>query len=143
MKTWYQADKALNPIDSWGCYVISIVNLDQLVAEKEYTAKQVLELWIKNYQEEDIDIESTVKDPNGLLEDLSGMLTFLGKYDKNYLPALGEYEILEFYNPKTEIIHFVVGDGKGKCLIDPYLNSNTVKNGYVRSKRIFKLKEKV
>lgn len=143
MKTWFQTDKELSPIREWGCLIISMVNLDQLVSEKEYTAKQILELWIKNYQEKDIDIESTVLDHNGVMEDLSGMLIFLGKYDKNYLPALGEYEILEYYNPKTEIVHFVVGDGKGKCLIDPYLNSNTVKNGYVRSKRIYKLKEKV
>lgn len=140
MKYWTQDDKFINPIRSFGCYLVSLVNLATHISKKEFTASQILKAFYKDWQVDgDIDIETTVLDPAGVLEEFGVKMKFMGKYDASYMPAGGEYEILEFYNPATDIIHFVLGDGKGKCLVDPWPNSVTVRNGKLRSKRIFKL----
>ena len=139
MKYWTQIAKELNPISTWGCYYISLVNLASLITGKEFTAKQIIESWNKDYNEKDTDIESSCLNPVGILKEYGVTATFLGPQDKFYQCKENEYEILEYFNIKTLIVHFVLGDGKGNVLFDPYPNSNTVKNGVLRSKRIFKI----
>lgn len=133
-----QTDQAINPMSQWGCYFCSILKLAEIVSGKEFTAKEVLAVWSKNGREDDIDIEATVLDPQGLCDDLPGGLKFLRREGASYFVKPGELEILEYFNPKTGVIHFVVGDGMGVCAWDPWENSRTVREGYVRSKRIYK-----
>ena len=49
----------------------------------------------------------------------------------------GEFEILDWYNPRTGKRHFTAGNGHGYVTYDPMGESLTVKEGFLRSKRIF------
>ena len=135
-----QDDNRLNPLKTWGCYFISLANLASHVTGKRFIEKDILKGWFKNWQEDDIDAESTIIDPSGVLEDFGLYADFLVKKPADYLPGKNEYEILEYFNQRTGYIHFVLGNGRGECLIDPLGASVTVKEGKVRSKRIFKLR---
>jgi hypothetical protein len=140
MKYWTQDDKYINPLRSWGCLYVSLVNLAIHITGKQFTASQILKAFYKDWQVDgDVDIESTVLDHEGVLTEFGVIAKYMGKYDASYAPSGDEYEILEYYNPATTITHFVVGDGKGKCLIDPWTNSVTVRDGKLKSKRIYKL----
>jgi len=141
MKLWTQNDKNLNPIQEWGCYYISIVNMVSIATNVDFSASEVIIKWFKNYKDDgDIDIESTILDPDGIIEDFCGKnkVIFVGKRDANYVCNNDEYEILDYFNKRTGYTHFVLGDGKGKCMIDPFPGSRTVREGDVRSKRIYK-----
>jgi hypothetical protein len=135
-----QTDPKVNPIHNYGCYYISILYIDEEVSGKVLAPNDIVKVWFKNWNEGDMDVETTILDPNGLCEDLSGKLEFMGKYPATYMPAGNEREILRFVHPTTGMVHFVVGDGKGKCKFDPFENSRTVREGKVESKRIFRIK---
>lgn len=135
-----QTDERLNPIRTWGCYFCAILALDEQVYGKPYSPEEILRLWFKNWTEDDLDIESTVKNPQGLLDDLSGKLEYVGKRGPEYQTARDEWEILLFYNDRTGYTHFVLGDGHGRCAWDPIKNSVTVREGRVIGKRIFRRK---
>jgi len=135
-----QTDERLNPIRTWGCYFASICALDEQVYGKPYTIGEILRIWFKNWTENDLDIESAVNDPQGLLDDLSGKLEYVGKRGPDYTCQPGEYEILVFYNDRTAYTHFVLGDGHGRSAWDPILNSVTAREGRVVGKRIFRRK---
>jgi len=59
-----------------------------------------------------------------------------------YCPRPGEREILRFERPDPEggdpLAHFVLGDGQGRCLWDPWGESETVRVGIIVSKRILR-----
>lgn len=48
-----------------------------------------------------------------------------------------QFEILEYYNPNTKLGHFVCGNGHGIVTYDSLGESVTVRDGYLKSKRIF------
>jgi hypothetical protein len=135
---FYQNDEKINSVHRWGCYFCSILAMDELVSKVKFTDKEVMDLWGKNFKEGDIDIESTILDPQGLCNDLKAQLKFMGKYPATYTPSSDELQILVYHNDITAITHFVLGDNKGSVLYDPYPNSRTVKEGKVIGKRIFK-----
>jgi len=54
----------------------------------------------------------------------------------------GEVEILYFEAP-GDLQHFVVGDGSGNVVWDPYGESKTVRTGKLVSKRIFEIRKVV
>jgi hypothetical protein len=135
-----QTDHLINPMEAWGCYFCSILALSEKVSGYHYPAKEVLSIWSKSGHDGDVDMEATVLDPQGLCDDLKGNLKFLRREGASYLCKQGEYEILEYFNPKTGVIHFVLGNGRGGCEWDPWENSRTVRDGYVRSKRIYGVK---
>jgi len=132
-----QNDERLNPISTWGCAFCSLLYHIEKVIGRLFTPKEILELWIRNYQEGDIDIESSMEKWQGVINDITDRLTYLGHFSANYVPAEDELEILLFQRPDG-FKHFVVGDGKGGVEWDPYENSRTVREGEVVSKRIFR-----
>ena len=132
-----QNDERLNPISTWGCAFCSLLYLLEKVTGITFTPKSILSLWIKNYSEGDIDIESSMNDWQGVITDMTDSLVYLGHFSANYVPAENEYEILLYQRPDG-FKHFVVGDGKGGVEWDPYENSRTVREGAVISKRIFR-----
>ena len=135
-----QTDERLNPIRTWGCYFCSILAMDEDVYGKPYTVNEILDIWFRNWTENDLDIESSVQNPQGLLDDLSGKLEFVGKLGPEYQTKPEEKEILVFHNERTNYTHYVYGDGYGRCKWDPILNSVTVREGRVIGKRIFRRK---
>lgn len=135
-----QTDERLNPIRTWGCYFCAILALDEQVYGRPYSPEEILRLWYKNWTEDDLDIESTVRDPQGLLDDLSGKLIFDGARGPEYQTKRDEWEILQLYNDRTGYKHFTLGDGHGRTAWDPILNSITAREGRVIGKRIFRRK---
>lgn len=49
-----------------------------------------------------------------------------------------EFEILQWYNPRTGLKHFTAGNGYGYETYDPLGTSVTVKEGFLQTKRIFR-----
>ena len=137
-KTQRQDDKWLNPFRSWACYFQSILAANEKVGMPAKTAVETLKLYFELWNEGAIDNETTILKPDAICQKLGGYLKFMGKYPKEYRPASDEIEILDFYHEGTGVTHFVLGDGNGRCEWDPWLNSNTVRNGKLRSKRIYK-----
>jgi hypothetical protein len=135
-----QNDPEVNMLGRFGCYFFSILYLDQKVSGKEYTPIEINKVWFKNWNDGDMDVETTILNPNGLCKDLSGQLEFVGKYPASYKVGLGEYEILRFVRKSDGYVHFVVGDGNNKVEFDPWENSRTVREGYIESKRIYRVK---
>ncbi len=134
-----QNDPEVNPINKYGCYYMSMVYLDEKVSGNKYTGNEIVGRWFKNWNEGDMDVETTILDPSGVLEDFSGLLEFVGKKPASYTPGPMEYEILRFVRPDG-YVHFVVGDGTGQVEWDPWENSRTVREGKIESKRIFRVK---
>jgi hypothetical protein len=82
--------------------------------------------------------ELLVLDKNKLLI-LAGIdMKYLGSFDpKSVEKKSGVFFIGEFYNPSTRFTHFVGLDENLKCEYDPIANSNTVKNGFLKTVRVF------
>jgi len=63
---------------------------------------------------------------------------------KHYRPVdelalKGQFEILYWYNPETDLHHFTGGNGAGIRTYDPLGESITATQGHIESKRIFNL----
>lgn len=115
-----------------GCYFLSILRQAEIITGRTYNPIEEYEKSLeKNYIGEDC----FVKQPAKILSDLTGMNFTVSKQNKNYALEKNEYEVLYFVNDATG--HFVLGDGKGNVLFDPYGKSKTVKEGAIESKRVF------
>ena len=132
-----QNDERLNPISTWGCAFCSCLYIIEKVTEKTFSPKEILNLWFLNLAEGDIDIESSMENWQGVINDVVPGLKYLGHFSPNYVPSHDEYEIL-LYEREDGYKHFVVGDGQGCVEWDPWENSRTVSEGKLTSKRIFK-----
>jgi len=79
-----------------------------------------------------------------LLSTLTGEKYTMTKEDADYKCKLDEVEVLRYEWTETKIGeskvhgHFVLGDGTGRVFFDPFGESQTVKNGKLVSKRIFR-----
>lgn len=141
-----QTDKYLNPIDAWGCAFVALHALWEKVSGVMIPQKKVLEVWIKNWNEREIDLESTIKSWQGVLNDFLAFggprIVYLGHVGADYIPQVNEEELLLFQRPGAE--HFVYGKydyalSKDVVVWDPYENSRTVKEGVIVSKRLFRV----
>lgn len=82
--------------------------------------------------------ELLILDKNKLLT-LAGLdMKYLGSFDPKAVEKKhGVFFIGEFYNETTKFTHFAGLDKNLKCEYDPILNSKTVKNGVLKSVRVF------
>lgn len=82
--------------------------------------------------------ELLILDKNKLLI-LAGLdMGYIGSFDPKVVEKKsGVYFIGEFYCEDTKFTHFAGLDENLKCVYDPILNSNTVKNGVLKSVRVF------
>jgi len=142
-----QQDPLLNPIATWGCAYIALAALWEDVSGLGLSAKQVLEIWLKNWKESDVDAESTMNDWQGVLDDFLAIggpkILYLGHRPATYVPTPAEREILQFQR-SDGYKHFVYGEYDYTSNIDavkfdPTLDSLTVRTGWIISKRIFKV----
>ena len=89
--------------------------------------------------------ECFVNDPISLLAIAGVHVDTVLKVDANTLPSDRGLELLHFRRDadtprgmgNSAHDHFVAGDGKGNVAFDPLGDSNTVKYGYLKDKRIF------
>ena len=83
-----------------------------------------------------MDEECYVKDPCAILTYLTGKKYSVTKdsvFDSSAAHVIGYY-----YNPNTDLHHFVVMDKYNVVRWDSIEDSNTVKNGFIESYRLFK-----
>lgn len=134
-----QTDSAFpESYNRFGCYVHSIAKIAY-----EY------ESWSGRPSELNAIVEEAVKVgvvtenmkvmyPDRLFEMFGLNVTFTQKHEEpDRICKDGEVEVL-FFTAGT-LQHFVVGDGKGNVKWDPYGDSKTVREGSLKSKRIFKV----
>lgn len=141
-----QNDKYLNPLATWGCAFVALHALWESVTGIQISQKKVLEIWIKNWNEKEIDLESTIKSWQGVLDDFllvgGPKIVYLGHVLPERIPEPNEEELLLFRRPGSE--HFVYGRydyGKSQDVVvwDPFENSRTVSEGTIVSKRLFRV----
>lgn len=132
--------KIMKILGEYGCYFLSIIYLAEEISQ---THVDIIEEFIRARTVNSIDDSATVLNPEEILTYLTEKKCSVRKENKDYCTKDNEYEILVF---KDKYTHFVVGNNKPlidsgykNVKYDPLGNSNTVKNGYVESKRIFKI----
>lgn len=143
-----QRDKRLLPeIRAQGCYFMSICYFINKYLNNEWD-DEALNWFYKTmvhlkYIKADADFTSVGPDDATIIhaERIFRVKGLIVKYNDRHDPPSyqcddNEFEILKFVKGATA--HFVAGDGNGNVAYDPWGDSNTVRNGYLQSKRIFR-----
>ena len=81
--------------------------------------------------------EGEIQSWQGLADYLGCALKFLGKFAPGALEKYGNFVIAAWHNDRTGFTHFVVGDHKPVEWDPIEAGSITVREGYVKSLRIF------
>ena len=116
-----------------GCYFLSILHLANRENEAIGFFKQALSIGV-------MEDDCYILDPAKFLALVVGGKWSVSHQSADYATQSDEYEILRFERKATTktYAHFVVGDGRGQVAYDPLDNSQTVAQGKLVSKRIFK-----
>ncbi len=125
-------DKKVKNIYDYGCYFLDLLYVSKC---REPTLEEIIKYYDTSTANGWMDEECFVKDPCAILNFLTGKKYLVVK--DSVLDTSASYIIGYFYNPNTSLHHFVVME-KDKVLWDSIENSNTVKNGFVESYRMFK-----
>ena len=139
----FQTDSEFDPdIQHFGCYFLSLLwQLNRLLGVTDLDHK-VIEV-IYNHEKEDKDMasEAFIQNPQGLVDFIApGKVHFVGKQDKSYQCAPGEFAVQCWYNPATDFHHFVAEGSDGGVAYDPIQGgSRTVREGAIDSKRVYLL----
>lgn len=122
----------LQNIYETGCYFLDLLFLAKGREPEMVEMLHYYDLFIKNdWMEEDC----YIKNPCAILKHLTGKSFTIKKdvvIDKDATYVLGYY-----YNPTTNIHHFVIMNKFNEVMWDSIQNSNTVKNGFIESYRLF------
>lgn len=133
-------------IRRYGCYLLSIIWLCAKERRCPQNSDEINQFYrdLMNNGMKDIADDCTVEDP-------AAVFKMLGvKVEQVRTPAGGiampvtdivtnGFEILCYNWPEKGFTHFCAGDGNGNLVYDPiHRGSNTVKNGKLVSKRLFR-----
>lgn len=122
----------LTNINDFGCYFLDLL----FVAKgREPELDEMLHYYDLFTENEWMEDDCYVKNPCAILECLTGKKFTVKKdtaIDKEATHVIGHY-----HNPNTGLKHFVVTDKSNKVVWDSIENSDTVKNGYIESYRLF------
>lgn len=138
-------------VKHWGCYFMSVLYHAEVKRARLFYADEVISIYRacmqtgvigKEVYKDGVLIDGCfVNDPISLFHVAGIRVSSVVKMDAKYKAQPGEIELLCFHRPKgqnnSEHTHFVAGVD-GKVAFDPLGTSNTVKYGYLKSKRIFK-----
>lgn len=105
-----------------GCYFLTLLHFAKIEDEAVKYYKQ----FVKNKW---LDEDCFVRQPTEIMKCLFGGEWRVVKSDKDDSNA--DFTVLLYYNPKTGYRHFTAKD------YDPLGDSNTRKNGYIESYRLF------
>lgn len=126
-------NKKVENIYNYGCYFLDLLFISKY---QEPIFEDIIKYYdtfiIKGWMDE----ECFIKNPCAILNYLTGKkysVTVTKDLDSSASQVIGYY-----YNPNTNLHHFVVMDKCNKVLWDSIENSNTVKNGFIESYRLFK-----
>jgi len=147
-----QTDKQLpEAIQKWGCYFMSVLYHAETKRMKPFWADEIISIYKacmatgvigkEVFKDGKLIDGCFVNDPISLLSIAGVRVSSVLKMDAKYKAGAGELELLCYHRPagpnNAEHTHFVPGID-GKPCWDPIQDSNTVKYGYLKSKRIFK-----
>ena len=139
----YQTDPEFHDpaLYHWGCYFMSLNERMSTLFGIPFTHESVLGILAYARGRKIVDDEVTILNPQLLCEYIEpGRVRFEGKFPAEYITQADEFEILCFHKTGASFNHFVSGNGQGVCIYDPWSakGSDSVRNGSVISKRIFK-----
>lgn len=129
--------KWFHVIGETGCYFLSILHAAERITGQYIDAFAAFMMAISKAMVRD---DCFVTDPAGLLGYLTGEPWAVTKEAAGYQCRGGEVEILRYEWQEVGELHghFVVGNCLGEIEYDPYGESQTVKNGKLVSKRVFR-----
>ena len=126
-------------IKQYGCYYFCLLYLANKYANAQLSAARINgSLYFKLVQEGAMTTGCYINSPDTVLRVLGLHARYTGVHESpEYQCAEDECEVLRFEYGKQS--HFVVGDGRGNVAFDPMGVSQTVAEGRLMSKRIFKI----
>lgn len=126
-------DKKVEKIYEYGCYFLDLLFVSKY---QEPTFEEIIKSYNTFIAKGWMDEECFIKDPCAILNYLTGKKYSVKKdsvFDSSAAHIIGYY-----YNPNTNLHHFVVMDNYNNVHWDSIENSNTVLNGHIESYRLFK-----
>lgn len=130
-----KASEAAKQIYDYGCYFMSLLYVRNTPYSEPTTLDDLLryyDLFISNGW---MDPDCYVKDPCAILKYLTGK-KYTVKKDAALDPS-ASITIGRWYNPTTNLRHFVVMDRYNTVVWDSLVDSGTVRDGFVESYRLF------
>ena len=149
----FQTDKGFDPvIQKYGCLFMCLA----WASGKEYTPDELNRIWYhcidKGYISGDLNRDGDMDDNgeaeilshDGVAKELGSCLAYTNAHNSPTvnIPA-GYYAIGAYYNPRTRFTHFVVINRDKEVVYDPIPHSVTVREGYLKSIRIYKVTGKI
>lgn len=126
-------DKKLKNIYDYGCYFLDLLFISKY---EEPTLEEIIKYYDIFITKDWMDENCFIKNPCAILNYLTGKKYYVRKdlaFDSSASHIIGY-----FYNPSTNLHHFVVMNKYNKVSWDSIENSNTVKNGMIESYCLFK-----
>ena len=120
-------------IYEYGCYFLDLLFISKY---QEPTFEEIIKSYDTFITKGWMDEECFIKDPAAILNYLTGKKYSVTK--DSVFDSSASYIIGYFYNPNTNLHHFVVMDKQNVVRWDSIEDSNTVKNGFIESYRLFK-----
>jgi len=138
-----QTDPYLKPkIQRYGCYYLSILFWVNHYTGRGFDRKDINDLY-DFLPDEWMGRDCYVEQPLDIFRYLGFNVRDFSRKGAEYVCQPGEFEILCFERTYTKAgkektyTHFVCGDGNGVVTYDPAGESNAVKYGRLKSKRVF------
>lgn len=126
-------DKKVEKIYKYGCYFLDLLYISKY---QEPTFEEIIKSYDTFITKGWMDEECFIKDPAAILTYLTGKKYSVIKdsvFDRSATHIIGY-----FYNPNTNLHHFVVMDKYNGVRWDSIEDSNTIKNGFIESYRLFR-----
>jgi hypothetical protein len=120
-----------------GCYALCLVKIAGLFEKTDYTAGQAADLIIGGAEMGFIGGDMTVRNGAGFLQYITGNRWAMRR--SSVAPAQNaplSATVAEWFNPRTGLTHFTL---ISPAAFDPLADSVTVKEGAVRSYRVYML----
>lgn len=132
-----QNDRRLNiKIQKYGCYFMSMLFLANMFKGIELSIEKIEQIYNECISKNFMNINCYISNPDKILTYLGLSCEYNNRHDSAFYKCnRNEIEILCIKYPTYK--HFVVGDGNGNILYNPM--GLTAPNGYIESKRVFKL----
>lgn len=137
-------------INKYGCFFMSMIYWISLKKGKELDYDFLNTVWMnaisKGIISGDENKDGDMDDSNELLILDKNRLLALAGLDVKYIGSFSPTAIVkkpnvfligEFYNERTKFTHFAVIDDSLKCIYDPIKDSVTVREGKIKSVRVF------
>lgn len=129
-----KVSEAAKQIYDYGCYFMSLLYVSKVPYSELTSLDELLKYYDTFIAKGWMDPDCYVKDPRAILKYLTGK-KYIVKKEAGLDPS-ANIIIGRWYNPTTNLRHFVVMDRDNNVIWDSLKDSTTVKNGIVESYRL-------